>query len=138
MPVSQWVSGGTPYATGLTQWGRISHWNQSIFSENVEIPSFPGDGSHVWLKFGVGSRNIAGPEERLNMNDKNILTALIGLLAEAVKAYTENEKFVAARFRAEDAQNKMKKDNLDWEKENYLLNETTEMCFDWDFQQERV
>ena len=72
------------------------------------------------------------------MNDENTLTALIGLLAEAVKAYTENEKFVAARFRAEDAKNKMKKDNLDWEKENYLLNETTEMCFDWDFQHERV
>ena len=56
------------------------------------------------------------------MNDENTLTALIGLLAEAVKAYTENEKFVAARFRAEDAQNKMKKDNLDWEKENSHVN----------------
>ena len=63
------------------------------------------------------------------MNDENTLTALIGLLAEALNAYTENEKLIAARNRAEDAQNK-------WEKENDLLNESTEMCFDWDWQYE--
>ena len=61
------------------------------------------------------------------MNDENILTALIGLLAEALNAYTENKKLITARLRAEDAQNK-------WEEENDLLNESTEMCFDWDWQ----
>jgi len=63
------------------------------------------------------------------MNDENTLTALIGLLAEALNAYTENEKLIAARYRAEVAQNK-------WEKENDLLNESTEMCFDWEWQGE--
>ena len=47
------------------------------------------------------------------MNDENTLTALIGLLAEALNAYTENKKLITARLRAEDAQNK-------WEKENDL------------------